>query len=89
MAHSSSRATRHAATDSTGAGAVAEKRIADARVKEPVVAGDGFDGPGHHAAVDIHSERAPCGGRLLAPMRIGDARDLVERFLLRVDAPLP
>ena len=63
-----------------------QQGIAYACVVKPVVTGDGFNGPGDRAAVDIDVERAPFRRWLLTPVRIVDARDFIQRSLLRVEA---
>src|ERR1019366_7651278 len=70
-------------------GRLAQECVADALIVEPVVARDGGDGPGDHAAVYVHAERAPVGGWLLSPCRTVDTGDFVERGLLRVKPPFP
>ena len=89
-AHSSRRAMRQASTACDRGFAVAQQRIADARVEEPVVAGNRVRRVGSPMLPSVSTASVPQDGGFLCPsLRLCDARDLVERGFLRVDAPLP
>src|ERR1035438_2758003 len=44
-------------------GSLAEQRVADARIVEAVVAGDGRDGASDDGAIHVNAQCAPVGGR--------------------------